>query len=39
MGKALTNLAAVGVNPRKPNDVYTSSADGVISKTTDGGMI
>ncbi len=38
VGKGLKNLAAVTVNPRKPNEVYAAAADGVIYKSTDGGM-
>jgi len=38
LGKGLKNLAAVAVNPRKPNEVYVSTADGVIFRSTDGGM-
>ena len=37
LGKGLRNLAAVVVNPLKPNEVYASTADGVIFKSTDGG--
>ena len=37
LGKGLKNLAAVAVNPRKPNEVYASTADGVIFRSTDGG--
>ena len=37
LGKGLKNLAAVAVNPRKPNEVYASTAEGVIFRSTDGG--
>lgn len=37
LGKGLKNLAAVAVNPRKPNEVYASTADGVIFRSADGG--
>jgi photosystem II stability/assembly factor-like uncharacterized protein len=37
LGKGLKNLAAVAVNPRKPNEVYASTADGVIFRSVDGG--
>ncbi len=37
LGKGLKNLAAVAVNPRKPHEVYASTADGVIFRSTDGG--
>ncbi len=38
VGPGLQNLAAVIVNPRKPNEVYASTADGVIFRSSDGGM-
>ena len=38
LGKGLKNLAAVTVNPKKPNEVYASTADGVIFKSSDGGI-
>jgi photosystem II stability/assembly factor-like uncharacterized protein len=37
VGKGFKNLAAVAVNPRKPNEVYASTLDGGIFKSTDGG--
>ena len=37
LGKGLKNLAAVAVNPRKLNEVYASTADGIIFRSTDGG--
>jgi photosystem II stability/assembly factor-like uncharacterized protein len=37
LGKTLRNLAAVTVNPRKANEVYASTIDGVIYKSSDGG--
>lgn len=37
LGKGLKNLAAVTVNLRKPNEVYASTADGVIFRSADGG--
>jgi len=37
VGKEIKNLAAVTLNPTKPKEVYTSTADGVIFKSTDGG--
>lgn len=36
--RGFQNLAAVIVNPRKPNEVYASTANGVIFRSTDGGM-
>ena len=38
VGRGLQNLAAVIVNSRKPNEVYASTADGVIFRSSDGGM-
>ncbi len=38
VGRELQNLAAVIVNSRKPNEVYASTADGVIFRSSDGGM-
>ena len=37
MGKRLGELAAVAVNPRKPDEVYVSTTDGVIFRSPDGG--
>jgi len=38
VGEGLKNLAAVTVNPKRPDEVYVASTDGVIFKSTDGGM-
>jgi len=38
MTKELKNLAAVTVNPKQSKEIYVSTADGVIFKSTDGGM-
>lgn len=38
VGEGLKNLAAVTVNPKRPHEVYVASTDGVIFKSTDGGM-
>lgn len=38
VGKGLKNLAAVAVNPKRPNEVYAATADGVIYQSADGGM-
>lgn len=38
VGKDLKNLAAVAVNPRKPNELFAATADGVIFKSVDGGL-
>jgi photosystem II stability/assembly factor-like uncharacterized protein len=37
LGKELKNLAAVAINPKRPGEVYASTADGVIFKSGDGG--
>jgi photosystem II stability/assembly factor-like uncharacterized protein len=38
VGKGLKNMAAVAVNPRRPDEVYAATADGVIFRSADGGM-
>ena len=38
VGQGLTNLTALAVNPKRPAEVYAATADGVIFKSTDGGM-
>jgi len=37
VGRGLKNLAAVAVNPQKPNEIYAATADGGIFRSTDGG--
>ena len=37
MGKQLKNLAAVTVNPKKTNELYAATLDGVIFKSVNGG--
>ena len=37
VGKGLKNLAAVAVNPKRPSEVYAVTAEGVISRSPDGG--
>jgi hypothetical protein len=37
MGKDLRNMAAVAVNPRRPEEVYAGTEDGTIYRSTDGG--
>ncbi|MGE5306163.1 MAG: WD40/YVTN/BNR-like repeat-containing protein [Alphaproteobacteria bacterium] len=37
LGKNLKDLKAVTVNPKKPNEVYTVTARGIIFKSSDGG--
>lgn len=32
-------LAAVALNLKKPDEIYTSTVDGVIFQSADGGMI
>lgn len=36
-GQGLKNLAAVTLNPQKPNEVYAATADGIIFRSTNGG--
>ena len=38
IGKELKNLASVTVNPKRPAEIYVATLDGVIFKSTDGGM-
>ncbi len=38
LGKNLKDLAAVTVNPKKPGEIYTVTARGVIFRTVDGGI-
>lgn len=46
VGQGLKNLAAVAVNPKssvvadpnRPREVYAATVDGIIFKSTDGGM-
>lgn len=37
-GNDLKNLAAVTINPKKPDEVYASAMDGTIYVSVDGGM-
>ena len=37
VGKDLKNIAAAAVNPRWPEEVYASTEDGTIYRSTDGG--
>ncbi len=37
VGKELRNLATVAVNPKKPNEIYTATMQGIIFKSADGG--
>ncbi|MBI3029059.1 MAG: hypothetical protein HYY64_06080 [Candidatus Rokubacteria bacterium] len=37
VGSGLKDVAAVAVNPRKPDEVYVSTTDGVIFRSRDGG--
>ena len=32
------NVAAIAVNPKKPNEVYAATTDGTIARSTDGGV-
>lgn len=38
LGKELKNLASVAVNPKRPSEIYVATLDGVIFKSTDGGV-
>ena len=37
LGKELKNLGAVTVNPKKQNEIYAATIQGMIFKSTDGG--
>jgi photosystem II stability/assembly factor-like uncharacterized protein len=37
-GNDLKNLAAVTINPKKPNEIYLSTLGGTIYVSADGGM-
>ena len=37
-GGELKNLAAVAINPKKPNEVYVATTDGKIYMSADAGM-
>ena len=38
VGNELKNLAAVTINPKKPNEVYVATTDGTIYVSGDAGM-
>jgi photosystem II stability/assembly factor-like uncharacterized protein len=38
VGNELKNLAAVTINPKKPNEMYLSTMDGTIYMSADAGM-
>lgn len=38
VGNELKNLAAVTINPKKPNEVYVAAMDGKIYMSADAGM-
>jgi photosystem II stability/assembly factor-like uncharacterized protein len=38
IGNELKNLAAVAINPKKPNEIYLSTMDGTIYVSADAGM-
>ena len=38
VGNELKNLAAVTINPKKPNEMYLSTMDGTIYVSADAGM-
>ena len=37
VGKGLKNMAAVALNPRRPDELYAATADGVIFRSADAG--
>jgi photosystem II stability/assembly factor-like uncharacterized protein len=37
IGKSLKNLAAVTLNPKKPEEIYVSTVDGTIFMSVDAG--
>lgn len=37
VGKALKNMAAVAINPKRADEVYAASEDGKLYVSTDGG--
>ncbi len=37
VGKDLKNMAAVTVNPKRPDEVYAVTVDGVVTRSTDRG--
>ena len=39
VGNDLKNLAAVTINPKKPNEMYLATMDGKIYASADAGMI
>jgi photosystem II stability/assembly factor-like uncharacterized protein len=38
VGKGLKNIAAVAVNPKRPQEVHAATTDGVLYQSRDGGM-
>ena len=38
VGNELKNVAAVTINPKKPNEIYVSTMDSTIYLSADGGM-
>jgi len=38
VGHGLRDMAAVAINPKRPNEVYAITADGAIHRSTDGGL-
>ena len=37
VGKGIRNVAAVAVNPKRPDEVYAATVEGVIHRSADGG--
>jgi hypothetical protein len=38
LGNGLKNLAAVVINPKKPNEIFVSTMDGTVYLSADAGM-
>ena len=38
VGTGLKNMAAVAVNPKRPDEVYAATANGTIFRSSDGGV-
>jgi photosystem II stability/assembly factor-like uncharacterized protein len=38
LGKEFKNMAAVTVNPKKPDEIYAATTDGKIFASADGGV-
>lgn len=38
IGQGLKNMAAIAVNPKRPEEVYASTTEGIIFKSMDAGV-